>query len=142
MRRPPRLLILAVLAAALAATPTAAQTAPDLPLALRPRPLSAQLTPDAATAAPSVEFTMRSGRPVWLLPAAGLVAGAILYPMLVDGGCDDTDCMLYIPEPVTGGIIGLLGGITLEVVLMVAGGKDDPDPPAFFLSSPRATLPR
>jgi hypothetical protein len=123
VRRARRLSALAVLAAALIAVPSGAQTLADLPPALRPRPLSAELTPQAA-ASPSVGLAVRSGRPVWLLPLAGLVAGAVLYPMVVDGGCDDRDCMLYIPEPVTGAIIGLLGGITVEVVLMVAGGGD------------------
>jgi hypothetical protein len=111
----------AALAALLAAAPAAAQSPSDLPAALRTRPLPAQLTPSAVEPA-SVEFLARSGRPVWLLPAAGMVAGALLYPMVVDGGCDDRDCMLYIPEPFTGAIIGLLGGIALEVVLMVAEG--------------------
>jgi hypothetical protein len=75
---------------------------------------------------------VRSGRPVWLLPAAGMVVGAVLYPMLVDGGCDETDCMLYIPEPVTGAIIGLLGGILVEVSLMIVEGA---------LADPGATIP-
>lgn len=118
MRRARSLSSFAALAAALAAAPAAAQAPADLPPALRPRPLPLELTPQAA-ASPSVELAVRSGRPVWLLPLAGLVAGAILYPMVVDGGCDDTDCMLYIPEPVSGALIGLLGGITVEVVLMV-----------------------
>ena len=118
VRRARRVSVLAVLAAALSAVPAVAQAPADLPPALRPQPLPAALTPQAA-AAPSVEPSVRSGRPVWLLPAAGMVAGAVLYPMLVDGGCDDTDCMLYIPEPVTGAIIGLLGGIAVEVILMV-----------------------
>lgn len=126
MRRVLRLAAFAALAAGLASAPAAAQALPDLPSPLRPQPLPAELTPESA-ATPSVELVARSGRPVWLLPLAGLVAGAVLYPMLVDGGCDDTDCMLYIPEPVTGALIGLLGGITLEVFLMVLeewGGFD------------------
>jgi hypothetical protein len=123
MRGVRHLSALAALAAALAAAPAGAQTLADLPASLRPQPLPAELMPEAA-ASPSVELSARSGRPVWLLPAAGMVAGAVLYPMLVDGGCDDNDCMLYIPEPFTGAIIGLLGGILGEVVLMVAEGSD------------------
>jgi hypothetical protein len=122
-----RLSALAAVVACLAAAPAEAQAPADPPPALRVQPLPAELTPPAA-ASPSVELTVRSGRPVWLLPAAGLVAGAVLYPMLVDGGCDDTDCMLYIPEPVTGAIIGLLGGIAVEVLLMAVGEAGDPDP--------------
>jgi hypothetical protein len=121
-----RLSALAALAAALAAAPAGAQSLSDLPPALRPQPLSVELTPEAA-ASPSVELGVHSGRPVWLLPLTGLVAGAVIYPMLVDGGCDDTDCMLYIPEPVTGAIIGLLAGITVEVVLMAVGEVNDSD---------------
>jgi hypothetical protein len=124
VRRARRLSALAALAAVLLAAPAGAQTLADLPPALRPRPLPAELTPLAA-ASPSVALAVRSGRPVWLLPLAGLVAGAVLYPMVVDGGCDDTDCMLYIPEPVTGAIIGLLGGIAVEVVLMVVEEAND-----------------
>ncbi|HEX6369618.1 MAG TPA: hypothetical protein VF006_11930 [Longimicrobium sp.] len=127
MRRACRLSALAALAVTLAAAPGAAQAPADPPPALRLQPLPAELTPEAP-ASPSVELRARSGRPVWLLPLAGLVAGAFLYPMLVDGGCDDTDCMLYIPEPVTGGIIGLLGGILVEVLLMAVGDADDDDP--------------
>jgi hypothetical protein len=115
---------LSALAACLAAAPAGAQALADVPSALRFQPLPAELTPEFATP-PSVEMSVRSGRPVWLLPAVGLVAGAVLYPMLVDGGCDDTDCMLYIPEPVTGAIIGLLGGIAVEVLLMATGDADD-----------------
>jgi hypothetical protein len=111
----------------LASAPAGAQELADLPPALRPQPLPLELTPQAAVS-PSVEFLMRSGRPVWLLPLAGLVAGAVFYPMVVDGGCDDTDCMLYIPEPVTGAIIGLLGGILVEVSLMIVDGADDTSP--------------
>jgi hypothetical protein len=131
VRRARRLSVLAFLAAALSAVPAAAQEPADLPPALRLQPLPAELTPEAP-AAPSVELSVRSGRPVWLLPAAGMVAGAVLYPMLVDGGCDDTDCMLYIPEPVTGAIIGLLGGILVEVSLMIVEGA---------LADPGATIP-
>ncbi|HYR07135.1 MAG TPA: hypothetical protein VEQ60_05190 [Longimicrobium sp.] len=131
MRRARRLSALAALAAALAAAPAGAQAGADLPPALRPQPLPRELTPEAA-ASPSAELMVRSGRPVWLLPLAGLVAGAVLYPMVVDGGCDDTDCMLYIPEPVTGAIIGLLGGILVEVVLMVIE-EGNADPPASLL---------
>ncbi|HEU4884255.1 MAG TPA: hypothetical protein VFT45_18515 [Longimicrobium sp.] len=127
MRGARRFSALSVLAAALVAAPAGAQALEDLPPALRPRPLPAELTPEAA-APPSVELSVRSGRPVWLLPAAGLVAGAVLYPMLVDGGCDDNDCMLYIPEPFTGALIGLLGGITAEVLLMVVEEADDSSP--------------
>ena len=86
-------------------------------------PLPAELTPEAAST-PSVALSVRSGRPVWLLPLAGLAAGAVIYPMLVDGGCEDTDCMLYIPEPVTGALIGLLGGIAVEVLLMAVEKGD------------------
>jgi hypothetical protein len=118
VHRARRLSALAVLAASLACAPAGAQTLSDLPPALRPRALPAELTA-GAFALPAVELSVHSGRPVWLLPLTGLVAGAVLYPMLVDGGCDDTDCMLYIPEPVTGAIIGLLGGITLEAFLTV-----------------------
>jgi hypothetical protein len=121
-----RLAAFAALAAGLASAPAAAQALPDLPSPLRLQPLPAELAPESA-ATPSVELVARSGRPVWLLPLAGLAAGAVLYPMLVDGGCDDTDCMLYIPEPVTGALIGLLGGITVEVLLMIMeerGGSD------------------
>lgn len=132
MPRARRLSALAALAAALATAPAGAQAPADLSPALRPQPLPAELTPQAA-ALPSVELSVHSGRPFWLLPAGGLVAGAVLYPMLVDGGCDDNDCMLYIPEPVTGAIIGLLGGITAEVILMVVEGGVGADPPASFL---------
>jgi hypothetical protein len=125
VRRVRRLSAVALLAACLAAAPAGAQAAADLPSALRPQPLPAELTPEAAAAQPSVDLSARSGRPVWLLPLTGLVAGAVLYPLLVDGGCDDTDCMLYIPEPVTGAIIGLLGGIAVEVLLMAVGEADD-----------------
>lgn len=127
MRRVHLVFLLTALWAALAAAPAAAQARFDVPPALRPQPLPAELRPDVATT-PSVELTARSGRPVWLLPATGMVAGAVLYPMLVDGGCDDNDCMLYIPEPVTGALIGLLGGITLEVILMIAEGGVDAAP--------------
>jgi hypothetical protein len=127
--------LLTALCAALAAAPAAAQAHFDLPPALRAQPLPAELRPNVATT-PSVEFTARSGRPVWLLPAVGMVAGAILYPMLVDGGCDDNDCMLYIPEPVTGGLVGLLGGITLEVILMIAEGGVDAAPALDLRSQP------
>jgi hypothetical protein len=121
-------LIPAALAAFLAVAPAAAQARSGLPSSLRVQPLPTELTPKASSAAPSIELRARGGRPVWLLPVAGMVAGAVLYPMLVDGGCEDRDCMLYIPEPVTGGIIGLLGGITLEVVLMIAEGGVDAAP--------------
>lgn len=124
MRRARRLSILAALAAALVAAPTEAQAPP----ALRLQPLPPELTPEVA-ASPSVELNARSRRPVWLLPLTGMVAGAVLYPVLVDGGCEDRDCMLYIPEPATGALIGLLGGITLEVILMVVEG-DVSDPGA------------
>ena len=124
MRRAGRLFALTVLAAALAVAPAAAQVRFDVPLALRPQPLSAELTPPAA-AAPSVELRARTGRPAWLLPAAGLIAGAILYPVLVNERCED--CTLYIPEPVTGGIIGLLGGIVVEVSLMLLEGGASKD---------------
>jgi hypothetical protein len=132
VRRVRRLSALAALAASLATVPAGAQAPTDLPSALRSQPLPAELTPEAA-ALPSVELSVRSGRPVWLLPAAGLVAGAVFYPMLVDGGCDDNDCMLFIPEPFTGALIGLLGGITAEVILMVVEGGVGADPPASFL---------
>lgn len=117
MGRVLRFSALAALAALLAAAPAAAQAPADLPAAFHLRPLPVVLTPQAV-ALPAVEFPTLSGRPVWLLPAVGLVAGAVLYPMLVDGGCDDRDCMLYIPEPFTGALIGLLGGIAVEAVLM------------------------
>ncbi|WP_420127791.1 hypothetical protein [Longimicrobium sp.] len=122
-----RLCALAAVAALLAAAPASAQAPADVPAAFRPRPLPAELIPEAAVS-PPVELSVGSGRPVWLLPAVGLVAGAVLYPMLVDGGCDDRDCMLYVPEPVTGAIIGLLGGITVEVVLMAVDEAKDSDP--------------
>jgi hypothetical protein len=119
MRAARRALAFAALAAGLAAAPAAAQAVPDLPYAPALQPLPAELVPPAATT-PSVELSARGGRPVWLLPAAGLVAGAVLYPMLVDGHCED--CTIYIPEPAVGAMIGLMGGIVLEVSLRLLSG--------------------
>lgn len=118
MRRAGRFSRLAVVAALLAAAPAAAQAVPDPGFA--PRPLPAELTPNAVAATPSVERLARGGRPVWLLPAAGLVAGAILYPALVDQDCED--CTVYLPEPAVGAMLGLMGGILLEVSLRLLTG--------------------
>jgi hypothetical protein len=119
VRRVPLGFLLSALCATLAAAPAAAQAHVDLPSTLRPQPLPAALTPEVATPA-SVVFTARSGRPVWLLPAAGMVAGAILYPMLVEPSCED--CTVYIPEPAMGAMLGLMGGILLEVSLRLISG--------------------
>lgn len=125
MRRAHRL-ILAALAAMLAVAPATASAQSGQPSPLRVHPLPPELTPASDAAAPSVALTARGGRPFWLLPAAGMVAGAVIYPMLVDEECQD--CTIYIPEPVTGGIIGLLGGITLEVLLIIAEAGVDSAP--------------
>jgi hypothetical protein len=129
--------LLTALCAALAAAPAAAQAHFDLPPALRAQPLPAELRPEAATT-PSVELTARSGRPVWLLPAAGMVAGAILYPMLVEPNCED--CTVYIPEPAMGAMLGLMGGILLEVSLRLISG--DLPVSALPLSSGEPSAPR
>lgn len=120
----------AALIAALAAAPASAQAPADLPSALRPQPLPAELAPHAV-ASPSVELAVRSVRPVWLLPAAGMVAGALVYPALVDQHCDD--CTVYIPEPAVGAMLGLMGGILLEVSLrLISGDLPASSAPASF----------
>lgn len=62
----------------------------------------------------------REGRPWWLIPAITTAGGALLYELARGDECENTDCIIYIPPPVTGAVLGLVVGTVVEVSLRLS----------------------
>lgn len=62
----------------------------------------------------------RGKRPWWLIPVIGAAAGAVVYEIARGDECENTDCIIYIPPPVQGAVLGLAAGSIVEIVLRVS----------------------
>jgi hypothetical protein len=119
--------VVAVVATMLAA-PLSAQG--DVPAGALPRSVvDVRLLPPAAAGANafgggrlelhSAAVTTLAGtrRPWWLIPLASAGAGALLFEIVRGDECEQSDCIIYIPPPVQGAVLGLAVGTVIEVVL-------------------------
>ena len=86
---------------------TLARFAPPLP------PLGAALVPPAAEDGARFSAAAKE-RPVWLFPAIGAAAGALIG-LAVGGGCGDKDCTISIPPPLLGAVYGGIIGLVAEI---------------------------
>lgn len=69
----------------------------------------------------SVGMTAARGRrPWWLIPLVSAGAGAVLFEAVRGDECEQTDCMIYVPPPVQGAVLGLVAGTIVEIVLRVS----------------------
>lgn len=74
---------------------------------------TAPLLPVGMTAA-------RGGRPWWLIPVLATAGGALVYELVRGDECEDTDCIIYIPPPLAGAVLGLAVGTVIEVTLRLS----------------------
>jgi hypothetical protein len=83
------------------------RVAPPLP------PLGAALVPPAAEDGARFSVAAKE-RPVWMFPAIGAAAGAVIG-LAVGGGCGDKDCTVDIPAPLLGAVYGAIIGLVAEI---------------------------
>jgi hypothetical protein len=83
------------------------RVAPPLP------PLGASLVPPAAGDGARFSVAAKE-RPVWMFPAIGAAAGAVIG-LAVGGGCGDKDCTVDIPAPLLGAVYGGVIGLVAEI---------------------------
>lgn len=62
----------------------------------------------------------RERRPWWLIPVIATAGGALVYELARGDECENTDCIIYIPPPVTGAVLGLTVGTVVEVGLRLS----------------------
>jgi hypothetical protein len=115
--RTPWLIVLACMV--FLASPAGAQHAPGIATIERFAsplpPLGAALSPPVAEDEPTPTLAVKE-RSVWLFPAIGAAAGA-LVGLAVGGDCGDKDCTISIPPPLLGAVYGGIIGLVVEIAL-------------------------
>ncbi|WP_420127790.1 hypothetical protein [Longimicrobium sp.] len=80
-----------------------------------PPPLGAVLVPPAAASDARLSVAVKE-RPVWMFPAIGAAAGALIG-LAVGGGCGDKDCTVDIPPSLLGAVYGGVIGLVVEIAI-------------------------